>query len=77
MTEASVEVVDVTPIVEPTVTCTVCTSGRRAVDALNVNGHVIAVCEVCEKERPTYIRSQGSTARILGLDVTDVRGLLR
>jgi hypothetical protein len=68
---------DVTHIVEPTVACTVCGTGRRAVDALDIGGHIIAVCETCEQQRPTYIRSQGSTARILGLEVTDVRGLLR
>jgi hypothetical protein len=59
------------------VVCTECSFGRRAVDAARIGGRVVAVCEVCEREDPTRIRRTGSTARLLGLDVEDVRGLYR
>lgn len=60
------------------VACTVCSSGRRAVDAMRVGGtELFAVCEECEKADPTYIRRNGSFFRLLGFEVHDVRGLLK
>lgn len=60
------------------VACTVCTSGRRAVDAMRVGGNdLYAVCEECEQADPTYIRRNGSFFRLLGFQVEDVRGLLK
>lgn len=57
--------------------CTVCTSGRRAVDAMRVGGELFAVCAECEQADPTYIRRNGSFFRLLGFPVEDVRGLLK
>ena len=60
------------------VACTVCASGRRAVDAMRVGGQdLYAICEECEKADPTYIRRNGSFFRLLGFQVEDVRGLLK
>jgi hypothetical protein len=60
------------------VACTVCASGRPAVDAMRVEGaELYAVCEECEKADPTYIRRNGSFLRLLGFRVEDVRGLLK
>jgi hypothetical protein len=60
------------------VACTMCSSGRRAVDAMRVGGgELFAVCEECEKADPTYIRRNGSFFRLLGFEVHDIRGLLK
>ncbi len=60
------------------VACTVCSSGRRAVDAMRVDGtQLYAVCAECEKADPTFIRRNGSFFRLLGFQVEDVRGLLK
>jgi len=60
------------------VSCTVCSSGRRAVDAMRVGDtKLFAVCEECEKADPTYIRRNGSFLRMLGFQVEDVRGMLK
>jgi hypothetical protein len=65
-------------ITQQPVACTVCSSGRPAVDAMRVEGaELYAVCEECERADPTYIRRNGSFLRLLGFRVEDVRGLLK
>ena len=60
------------------VACTVCSSGRRAVDAMRVgDDRLFAICAECEKADPTFIRRNGSFFRLLGFKVEDVRGLLK
>jgi len=60
------------------VACTICSTGRPAVDAMRVAGtQLFAVCEECERADPTYIRRNGSFFRLLGFQVEDVRGLLK
>ena len=61
----------------PPITCRVCGQPRELVDAVTVNSQVFAVCATCEAADPTYVRRTGSTARILGFEVQDIRGQLR
>jgi ribosome-binding protein aMBF1 (putative translation factor) len=59
------------------VSCQLCGETQRIMETVNINGSVFALCEKCSTENPTLARSTGATARILGANVSDVRGQLR
>jgi hypothetical protein len=46
-------------------------------DTTVIGGEVFGTCTDCHRDRPDYVRSAASTARVLGLDVDDVRHKLR
>jgi hypothetical protein len=57
--------------------CGIC--GQRAPirESLAIDGELYALCDSCSRSNPVLVRAVGSTARILGRDVDDVRGKLR
>ena len=55
----------------------ICGQQRELVDAVTVNDQIFAVCGSCEAADPSYVRRTGSTTRILGMEVQDIRGQLR
>jgi ribosome-binding protein aMBF1 (putative translation factor) len=61
----------------PAVHCQLCQRTDDIAETVVINGEVFALCEDCARDNPTLARSTGSTARVLGASVSDVRGQLK
>jgi hypothetical protein len=57
--------------------CRGCGEVTELTDTTVIGGEVFGTCTDCHRDRPDYVRSAASTARVLGLDVDDVRHKLR